>query len=103
MRKSIFILMVFMSTSYAYSICSQFPDGERPRINKAFADAFGYQETLPDPQNPGKTIPNPETRGQFCKRMIASFVKDVVAGSEVKEAAEAAAAARSNASSLDVQ
>jgi hypothetical protein len=29
---------------------------------------FGYKETIPDPANPGSTIPNPETQNQFAKR-----------------------------------
>lgn len=30
---------------------------------------FGYQTNIPDLANPGNTIPNPETKGQFIRRM----------------------------------
>jgi len=104
MKKLLFLSIFLTSPLMADSITINFPDGERARILRAFVQAYGYKDTIPDPNNPGQTIPNPETKGQFTKRKIAAFVKDVVASIEVKEAAESAAeAARSNASSLDVQ
>lgn len=54
---------------------------------------WGYQATIPDPVNPGQTIPNPQTKGQFVKQRIARFVKDsylaAKAGTEGEDAKKA--------------
>lgn len=41
----------------------------------ALCHRYGYSATLPDPVNPGETIPNPETRNQFAKRQAAEWFK----------------------------
>lgn len=40
------------------------------------AKSWGYLEQIPDPQNPGSTIPNPQTASQFCK----NYVKQIIIG-----------------------
>lgn len=57
------------------------------RIVDAFCAVYNYQTTIPDN---GGTIPNPENKNQFAKRMLARYVKDVVKGYEANLAAEAA-------------
>src|ERR1035437_11001703 len=38
----------------------------------------GYQALIPDPANPGQTIPNPQTRPQFAKQVIRDFIRNAV-------------------------
>lgn len=71
------------------------------RIQTAFAAEYGYQPTIPDPQNPTQTIPNPEGLNAFSKRMVARFIKDVVKGYEAKrDAAIAIEAANASADAM---
>ena len=38
----------------------------------------GYRATLPDPNNAGQTIPNPQTKNQFAKQQLRDFVRNAV-------------------------
>lgn len=58
------------------------------RIVDAFAAVYNYQTNIPD--GSGGTIPNPENKNQFAKRLIARYVKDVLKGFEANAAADAA-------------
>lgn len=60
------------------------------RIADAFADVYGYQAQVPDPQNPAQMIPNPVSKGAFVKQQIIAFVKQTVAGSEGNKAGDQA-------------
>jgi hypothetical protein len=51
------------------------PDTIATETIDALCWQFGYKETVPDPGNPGSTMPNPETRGQFAKRQGAIWFK----------------------------
>lgn len=62
------------------------------RIIEGFSKANGYQETIPHPTEAGQTIPNPETKAQFCKRLIKKILIDAVLNSESREAMETAKA-----------
>lgn len=64
-----------------------FPDGETNRILNAFASAYQYSATLPNGD------PNPQTKAQFFKAQVMRFIKGVVKGQEVEDAAIAARAA----------
>lgn len=37
---------------------------------EAFADAIGYFEVVEDPNDPNQTIPNPESKQDFVKRVF---------------------------------
>lgn len=67
-----------------------------------FGRAYGYQVNVPDPDNPGQTIPNPQGIQPFFNRVLTQFIRDVVKGQKVKEAAEAAAAAAGGAIDPDL-
>lgn len=67
------------------------PDADRSRVLDAFAVRYGYQNDIPD--GSGGTMPNPETRGQFAKRMVSDYIRQVVREAEVDGASRAAAAA----------
>lgn len=49
---------------------------------------WGYMPTIPDPANPGQSIPNPQTKAQFLKRRIAQFVKDSYVSAKADTGAE---------------
>jgi len=47
-------------------------------IEDAVCAHYGYQATVPDPDSivVGATKPNPETRAQFVRRQIKTFLRD---------------------------
>ena len=74
-------------------IAIDIPDAQLNRVVDAFATAYGYQVNIPDPANPGSTIPNPQNKRQFAKAQVARYVKEVVKGVEAESAAKMACAA----------
>ena len=66
------------------------PDAILPRVVAGMCGRFNYQEVIDDPVNPGKMIPNPETKSVFCKRKIREFIKQQVLEYESQLAATAA-------------
>jgi hypothetical protein len=68
------------------------PAAQVARVEAAFAFQYGYQATLPDEANPGQSLPNPETKSQFVKRMMAEHLRSVVKAYEVGLAQQQAGA-----------
>jgi hypothetical protein len=66
------------------------PDEQAARVRQAFANVYGYQETVPDPANPGQMIDNPETKIQFAERKVREYVYEVTTGHEATKAADTA-------------
>jgi hypothetical protein len=73
------------------------------RIHNAFATAYGWQATVPNPlygepvaegqpAHPA-TIANPQTKPQHTKARIRQYIKDIIEGEERRAAAAAAQAA----------
>lgn len=55
----------------------------------AFADIYNWAgATIPDPNNPGQTIPNPEgtTKAQFVDFKLKQFYKNVIRAARRKTA-----------------
>jgi hypothetical protein len=73
------------------NITISIPDAAMPRIVDAFTKQFGYMDTIPDPANPGQTIPNTETKNQFVQKMIRNHIKDTVAMYEGMQASQTTA------------
>lgn len=63
------------------------PDAILARVNDGIAKFHNYQDQIPDPGDPASTIPNPETKAQFNKRMIKETVKNWVVQSETNDGA----------------
>jgi hypothetical protein len=61
-------------------------------LNNTLALEFNYQENIPDPNNPGERIPNPETKTAFNHRMIGLKIKEAYWNQKKKAAREAAEA-----------
>lgn len=55
-------------------------------ITNAFATAYNRPDTVPDPNTPGATIPNPETKAQFARRMVRQFIIETVKSQRIKTA-----------------
>lgn len=53
-------------------------DGTVAAIKNDFAAQQGWTATIPDPQNPGQTIANPESQNAFIKRNIGEYIKNTV-------------------------
>jgi hypothetical protein len=67
------------------------PDQHAQRVVNAIAQNFGYQEVVPDPENPtGPAIPNPESKAAFAKRQVKIWMKQQVSLWESREATVAA-------------
>lgn len=60
----------------AVTLSYTFTNADAAEVTDALCQRYGYQATLPD--GSGGTIPNPETRGQFAKRMVGEWVKSEV-------------------------
>jgi len=52
------------------------PNAHISRVLDAMSGIYGYQETIDD--GGGSMIPNPESTADFAKRMIASFVVNLL-------------------------
>ena len=80
-----------------------------PALADAFAAAYHYQDEVEDPDNPGEMIPNPESRGNFAKRMLVNHIigilqdwdPDVLTAQIAK--ADALAAARTKYSNITLE
>jgi len=69
------------------------PDNLMPRVINGICGKYGYQETIDDPENPGQVIDNPETKANFCKRIIRQGIKRDVLQWEAEQAYNASHAA----------
>lgn len=49
----------------------------------AFCAFVGYSPTIPDPANPGATLPNPETKNFFVARKIREYVEGNAASGKI--------------------
>jgi hypothetical protein len=62
------------------------PDEGMEHILNGFCQTFGYQEVVADPQNPGLTIPNPQSREAFTLERIMDYILQVSAANAVRVA-----------------
>lgn len=51
------------------------PDAVATRIIQSTCYVNGYQDNVPDPQNPGQFIPNPVSKVAFLKSIIIEMLK----------------------------
>ena len=56
-------------------ISIEISDEQLQRVINGMCGAYYYQTDLSDPDNAVATIPNPETKAAFCKRMIKQHIK----------------------------
>lgn len=63
-------------------------DAKRRSID-AFKAKYGYQENIPDPNDPTKTIPNPRSGAGFVADIHTQFHNEVVRAYELEVAREA--------------
>lgn len=69
------------------------PDAIAPAVIDALAGHYGYTATVGDP-----SAPNPETKAQFVRRMVAGHIRHLVQEYRTTQAArQAAATAESDA------
>lgn len=54
------------------------------------AKSLNYPTTIPDPQDPALTIPNPMTKGAYCKAWVVSALKERVLNQKAQDAVVAA-------------
>lgn len=68
------------------------PDAHINRVTDALCASGGYQAQIPDPANPGQTIPNPVGKPAFAKSVVSNWIRNVVSQVENQTAISAAAA-----------
>jgi len=61
----------------------------KQQVIDAFAAARGYQDTIPDPANPGQVIANPQTKQQFFNAALTQFLRDTYKTQTVKATLDA--------------
>ena len=66
------------------------PDGKLSKYVGFLSRNWGYQDEVPDPENEGEKIPNPQSKGDFVKEHIADWIKAVLKA-RIKYEAEATA------------
>lgn len=66
------------------------PDGQLARLVNGIAGQYGYQATMPAPNPLDPPVPNPETKGQFAKRMMLKWAKESVKAWEATQSANTA-------------
>jgi hypothetical protein len=52
------------------------PDAQLPRTLNGLGEFFGYTANIQ--QSDGTTIPNPESRTNFIRRMLTIYIKEAV-------------------------
>ena len=72
------------------------------KVIQRFCEAYGYQATVPDPNNPGQTIPNPVSDQVFFNRQLTTYIKDVVRAQGIAAAADAARKTAAEAEDTDL-
>lgn len=72
------------------------------RVIDNFAIAYGYPNTVPDPVNPGATIPNPQSKQSFFTIQLYQYMRDVVRGVDIQLAQKAAADAAAATSEAEI-
>ena len=58
-------------------------------FREAYAAHYNYQVNIPDPDNIGQTIPNPETKAQFMAQRRKREAKNMLRWHRIKVANEA--------------
>ena len=91
--------------------CIEIPDAHIDRVISGVANQYGYQVTVNNPdfneredegeENP-RSIPNPETIGEFVNRIVRDFLVNNVKAWESKQAAEMARVAAIEAVDIDI-
>lgn len=77
----------------------QFPDNKQADVVLYMSIALGYSTQVQSGQS---MIPNPETRAQFCKRMIIEKMKALVLlGAKMEDAKTNPTSLQTSAASID--
>lgn len=66
------------------------PDNQIARAINALCSRYNYQDMVTIDINIGP-VPNPETRAQFARRMVATALKEIVLAQEKQDAINALA------------
>jgi len=51
--------------------------GHKADIVRYASIQLGYQESVPDPANPGQSVPNPQPREEFVMRWVLTSLVDL--------------------------
>jgi len=90
--------VVDSGTTYPFAIVIPFKDkASHDALIAAFASQYGYQATLPDPANPGQTIPNPQSTKQFMMAKMTQYLKDIYRADAISTATKSAGTTASSA------
>lgn len=88
---------------FAQDITLTIPDEKMSMVIESICANYNYQATIQQPD--GSMIPNPETKAQFAKKIVAFFIKENVKAYKANQAAQEArnAALNNPDNSVDIQ
>lgn len=72
------------------------------KVIQRFCEAYGYQATIPDPNKPGQTIPNPVSDQTFFNRQLTQYIKDIVRARGINAAVATASITAAAAEDADL-
>lgn len=78
------------------------PTDKKDRILDGLCYQNAYQDNIPDPENEGQTIPNPESKAVYAKRMVMQYIKNNVIAYEATRDIEVAKKAAIDKASADI-
>lgn len=96
MRKLFFTALLFVTApTHAVDMCVTVSTTVAVRVVEAFTKAYNYEETI-------NGQPNPETKGQFTRRKIREYVREVTVSYEAINAAETERLKQKNKSDSEI-
>lgn len=72
------------------------------KVIQRFCEAYGWTATVPDPNNPGQTIPNPVSDQTFFNRQLTAYIKDIVRSQGINAAVATASITAAAAEDADL-
>lgn len=85
MKKILFFVLLLPSASYAVTLSIDIPNPIAARVVDDIARRHNYQANIPDVNNPGQTIPNPETQAQFVVRIYKTLIRSEAMAQEKED------------------
>lgn len=77
----------FVAAILAVNPAASWTAAKKQKVLDLYCQTRGYQETIPDPENPGQTIPNPISKKQFVNWDTAkNWFQPLIEGESARQA-----------------
>lgn len=85
--------IVDSGTTYTRATAIVFKDDTaKTKVIDAFAAQYNYPATVPDPNNAGATIPNPQSKQAFMNARLTQYIREVYKAAQSEAAVKTAKA-----------